>query len=119
VTDPTGQVDIPGLAKIGNTVTGASAAFAEAYTAQAEVLEPGAAFTGWAASAAPGTAAQAWATFINTLADQVRSFNTDLTTSAKEYQAADDAAAARLRATGSGIPAGHPAWGNLYRQTPQ
>jgi hypothetical protein len=119
VTDPTGQVDIPGLAKIGSTVTAASAAFTKAYTAQAAELKPGIAFTGWAADAALGTASEVWATFMKTLADQVRSFGADLTTSAKEYQAADDAAAARLRATGSGIPAGHPAWGNVYRQTPQ
>ena len=119
MTDPTGQVDIPGLAKIGSTVTAASAAFTKAYAAQAEVLKPGVTFTGWATSTALGTASEAWETFLKTLANQVRSFGTDLTTSAKEYQAADDAAAARLRATGSGIPAGHPAWGNVYRQTPQ
>ena len=118
MTDASGQVDIPALAKIGGTVTAAAAAFTKAHTAQAEAMRPGVAFTGWATDAALATASQAWATFMKTLAGQVHSFGADLTSSASEYQATDDAAAARLRATGAGIPAGHPAWGNLYRQTP-
>lgn len=119
MTEPTGQVDIPALTKVGGTVTAVSAALAKAYTANAEAIKPGGAYTGWATGTALGTASQEWATFVKALADQVRSFGAGLTTSAKDYQAADDAAAARLRASGSGIPAGHPAWGNVYRQTPQ
>lgn len=119
MTGPTGQVDIPGLAKIGSTVTATAAAFARAHTAQAHALNPASGLSGWATGAALGSASDAWATFMKALAGQVRAFGADLSTSASDYQATDDAAAAQLRASGAGIPAGHPAWGNVYQQRPQ
>ena len=115
MTHPTGQVDIPGLAKIGRTVTGSADAFAKAYTAQAGAVQPGSALTGWATGPALVTASDAWATFMKTLSAEVRSFGAGLTRSASDYQAADDAAAARLRTTG----AGHPAWNNVYGREPR
>ena len=102
MTVPTGQVDIPALTKIGGTVTAAANAITQAHTAQADILAPGDALAGWATQTALGAASQSWATFVRTLAGQVRSFGTDLTTSARDYRATDDAAAARLRASGTG-----------------
>lgn len=97
---PNGQVDIPGLAKIGGNVTHSADAFDKAFSAQADVLAPGSTLTGWATGAALPGVTDAWSTFVKTLAGQVRSFGVDLTKASNEYQATDDAAADRVSRAG-------------------
>lgn len=115
---PTGQVDIPGLKKISDTVTDSSIAFARAYTAQADAVRPGSTLTGWATGAALANASDAWSTFVKTLAGEVQSFGANLTASANEYQTTDDAAGARVQNAAAGRPGG-PAWGSIHGQAPR
>ncbi len=108
-----GSVDISGVAKTGSTVETCSLDFDEARTTQADRLDPQLGGD-WATGAASSTAAAAWQTFLTQLAGQVRELGQSLTTSAREFQAADAAAAGRVSGAGAGIPAGHPAQARAY-----
>ncbi len=116
---PIGKVDISGLAKVGGSVAEAADGFDKAYSAQAQALSPGSAWTGWATGAALPGAAQAWSGYVKGLAGQVRSFGSDLTKASNDYQAADTAAGDRVGHAGAGIPPGHPAWAGVYGQAPR
>jgi hypothetical protein len=113
---PKGQVDIPGLAKVGDNVLQAAEAFEKAFSAHTAALDPGSTMTGWATGAALPGATQAWSTFIKGLAGQVASFGAGLTKASNDYAATDSAAAARIGTAGAGIPAGHPAWAGVFGQ---
>lgn len=101
-----GTVDIPALAKTGLTVEGCYSDFDMARTAHAEHLDPRLT-PEWATNGASAAAVAAWQAFVTQLAGQVRDLGQSLSTSAREFQAADDRAASRTNAVG--IPAGHPA----------
>jgi hypothetical protein len=111
-------VDIPGLTKTGSTVEGCSCDFDKARTAHAGQLGPGV-DASWSAGAALANAASVWQAFLTQLAGQVRDLGQGLTTSAREYQAADDAAARRIGNAATGIPAGHPAQARAHGYEPQ
>ena len=119
MTHPTGQVDIPGLRVIGDTVTESSTAFAKAHTAQPDAVRPGSTLTGWATGAALANADDVWSAFMKALAGQVRSFGASLTTAAGDYQATDDDAAARVRNAGAGTTSEPPARGSVPGQAPR
>jgi hypothetical protein len=116
---PNGQVDIPGLTKVGSNVTHSAEAFDKAHSSHAETLAPGSAYPGWATGASLAGAADAWSTFMKNLADQVRTFGENLTTTANEYQATDNAAADQVHQAGAGSHPGHPAGVGAYGQAPQ
>lgn len=107
------QVDIPGLARVGDTVEQSAISFDRAFDAHAVDLCPGGVLDGWASGAAlPGTA-KAWGAFMRTLAGQVRDYGMQLTKAAKEYEATDQAAAGRVTTAGNGVPADHVARGRM------
>jgi hypothetical protein len=96
------QVDLPGLARMGGAVAGASDGFRSAYLDnEAETAGPA---DGWATGAALAQAGEAWRVFTGTLADQVRDFGHGLSRSAAELLAGDQAAADRVGAAGRDRP---------------
>jgi hypothetical protein len=103
-----GTVDIPGLAKVGSGVEGCHFDFARVHSGASGRLDPGL-DPAWSAGAATAKAAVAWQAFLVQLAGQVQDLGRNLSTSAREFQAADDRAAGRTDSAGAGIPAGHPA----------
>jgi hypothetical protein len=116
---PNGQVDIPGLAKVGSNVTHSAESFDKAFSGHADALTPDSTFTGWSTGASVASATQAWSTFVKNLTGQVRAFGADLTTSSAAYESTDTAAAERVKQAGAGIPAGHPAWAGVHGQGPR
>ncbi len=108
---PVGQVDIPGLSRMGKAVEQAADSFEKAHARHADRLAPGAGRGGWSTTAALNHGSETWAAFLKQLAAQVRDLGTGLSSSAQEYQAADQASSARITgaAADSHIPAGHPA----------
>jgi hypothetical protein len=111
-----GTVDIPGLHEVGAAVAGSAARFEVAHTVHAGRLDVGGS-TVWATTQAAAAAAERWGGFAKQLAGQVRGLGADLSRAAADYQASDDAAAARVNT--AGIPAGHPALGRAYGYGPQ
>jgi hypothetical protein len=112
-----GTVDIPALARTGAAVESCAADVGRAYAAHAGDLAPRLA-AGWATGAAGAAAAGAWRAFLTQLAGQVRELGQALGTSAREYQAADEAAAGRVHTAAAGIPAGHPAQARAHGHLP-
>jgi hypothetical protein len=110
---PVGQVDVPGLLRTGTAVEQTAASFGKAHAGAADALAPGAGRGGWATTAALANSCEAWGGFLQQLTGQVRALGAGLASSARAYQAADQASAARVAAAGAGsgggIPAGHPA----------
>ncbi len=103
-----GTVDIPGLEKTGLTVEGCAHDFDRAHTAHRGQLTVGL-HPAWATGAALPQAASVWEGFLGQLAGLVRDLGRGLSTSAREFRAADEHAAGRVHNAGAGIPAGHPA----------
>ncbi|MEV4705265.1 hypothetical protein [Actinoplanes sp. NPDC049316] len=101
--EPVPQVDIPGLSRVGSAVEAASVTWGKAHSTHAEQLPPGDALTGWAAGAALATANDGWSAFMTRLEDELHAYAAGLTQSAKDYQAADEAAAAGVY-RGGGAP---------------
>jgi hypothetical protein len=112
-----GTVDIPGLAKVGTAVADSAAGFEQAHAAHAARLRIGGSSPAWAGAEAAATAADRWGAFLRQVAGQVRALGADLTRSAADHRAADDAAARRISA--AGIPAGHPAAGRAHGYGPR
>jgi uncharacterized protein YukE len=110
-----GTVDLPGLEKVGSDVTGCYADFDKVRTGHADQLNPGLE-AGWAGGSAAANASTVWHAFLGQLAGQVQDLGRNLSTAARELQAADDRAAGRTTSAGAGIPAGHPAqaWAHGY-----
>ncbi len=108
---PVGQVDIPGLSRVGKAVERAAGSFEKAQARHADRLAPGAGRGGWSTTAALNRGSETWAAFLKQLAGQVRDLGTGLSSSAQEYPAADQASSARINAAAADahIPAGHPA----------
>ena len=100
---PSGQVDIPGLAKVGSSVTHCAGAFEKAFSAESGVLAPGSTLTGWATGAAVAAATEAWSTFVRNLAGQIRSFGADLSSASSAYQSTDSTAADRVAGAGTSL----------------
>jgi hypothetical protein len=114
-----GEVYIPDLAKVGRDVSDAADAFDKAYSAPADALAPGPAWTGWATGEALPMATGAWSTFVSNLADQIRAFGADLTRTSQDYRAADNAAAYLLAAANAGLPAGLALLGQVDGPAPR
>lgn len=99
------QVDVAGLRKVGANVQRCAPDIAKAHTAHrgqlaAERLD------GWATGAALAAADGAWTSFMSQLSGQVRDLGRNLSRAADDFEAADAAAADRVR--GAGGPAGGP-----------
>ncbi|MGX6606175.1 hypothetical protein ACWKSP_29240 [Micromonosporaceae bacterium Da 78-11] len=101
---PVVQVDIPALAKVGSDVTATSESFRAAYATSEADLSAGVTLDGWATGPAMHQATSAWHTFTGALAEQVRTFGDGLAASAKQLQAADQAAADRMTGAGGTRP---------------
>lgn len=95
--EPVPEVDIPGLTRVGGAAEEASVSWGEAHGKHAAGLAPGTALDGWATGTALTTADQGWTAFMSRLKGELHTFAAGLTQSAKDYQAADEAAAQRSR----------------------
>jgi hypothetical protein len=100
--EPVPEVDIPGLTRVGRAVEAASVTWGKAHSAHAAHLPPGDALTGWSTGAALATADDGWAAFMTRLKNELHAYAAGLTQSAKDYQAADEAAAAGVHRAGGG-----------------
>ncbi|AGZ42806.1 type VII secretion target [Actinoplanes friuliensis] len=102
--EPVQEVDIPGLTRVGSTAEQASVTWGKAHSAHAGDLTPGSSFDGWASGPALGAAEQGWSAFMTRLKGELHTYAAGLTQSAKDYQAADQAAAQRAGGAYGGGP---------------
>jgi uncharacterized protein YukE len=102
--EPVQEVDIPGLTRVGSAVEAASATWAKAHSSHAAELPPGSALAGWACGAALAGANDGWSAFMTRLKNELHTYAAGLTQSAKDYQAADQAAAGNVGGSGGRRP---------------
>ena len=102
--EPVQEVDIPGLTRVGGAVEAASVTWGKAHSAHAAELPPGSALAGWASGAALATANDGWSAFMTRLKGELHTYAAGLTRSAKDYQAADEAAAGAVHRGGGMVP---------------
>lgn len=102
--EPVPEVDIPGLTRVGGTAEQASVSWGQAHSKHAAGLAPGTSLDGWASGTALTTADQGWTAFMSRLKEELHTFAAGLTQSAKDYQAADEAAAQRTGGAYGGRP---------------
>ena len=102
--EPVQEVDIPGLTRVGGAVEAASVTWGKAHSAHAAELPPGAALAGWASGAALAGANDGWSAFMTRLKGELHAYAAGLTQSAKDYQAADQAAAGSVHGSGGRRP---------------
>jgi hypothetical protein len=94
------QVDIPRLTAIGGDAGESAASLAKAAVAHTPHLEPGTALAGWGTGTRLSQGVRAWSSFLKALHTEVETFGTGLVQSAREYAAADAAAAGRINRAG-------------------
>ena len=97
---PDQDVDIPGLTTVGTRVGDAADILAKAWTAHVAHLAPAGALDGWSTGPALAKGADGWSAFMSDLQKQVQEFGAGLEQSARDYQAADQAAADRVHNSG-------------------
>jgi len=95
MTGPVQEVDIPALTTVATRVGEAAATLAKARSDHGPQLSPAGALDGWATGPALAQGAEGWLAFLTDLHQQVQEFGAGLSQSARDYQAADQAAADR------------------------